>query len=535
MSSRQPAWLHWIPLGCILLGFLASLGRACEYEFVWDDVPEIQNSAAFQRPLREGLVLTQVERGAADLADLDALEFTYDSYRPVTFASYWLDIAIWGRSPRALHRTNVVLGGLAIVLAFMLVRRWLGPRLASPAAALFALHPIQIETVAYVSARGDLLAGLFALGSAYAALRALDASRNAAGVAWAGLAVLAFAASLLAKESYLALPGALTLIAWGRRPPSSRRWWLVGSLFVTAFVYVPFRSAMVDVHEPNPLLDAVAGLPGLVVDSLRIFVLPFDLSIERTVGTDATLGWAVLVAVVAVLVWSWRRARAAAIWIAPPAVLPAFCWFVLLLVPSSVVVARTGTLADRYLYLPLLGVAICLSSLMAALLENEHIQRATRRALLVASIAWSTIVLAVAWMQVPVWRDRSSLYHHALAIESTSSRAHYRVAVLEIERDRWDVAIPLLQRAIELDPANVEALNNLGVYYLRRARPAWAEQFLLRAVAWNPGRFKTWMNLGLAQLAIGRREAGCSAILRALKINPKYIAAQRARTESCAR
>jgi hypothetical protein len=520
-------------LALILVAYVASLGRALDYGLVWDDVPEIQDSAAFDRPLGHGLLLTQVERGAGDLAGLDALQFTYDSYRPVTFASYWIDIALWGRSPRALHGTSIVLGAIVIALAFLVVRRWLGPQLAWIPTTFFALHPVQIEAVAYVSGRGDLLAALFALGATYAVLRGSDAAswRNAA--LWVSLAVVAFAASLLAKESYIGLPVALGVLLMTRRERLVR-WWIPAMLLVVAIAYLPLRAAMIEVREPAPILDAITGLPRSLVDALRIVMLPFDLSIERKLQTSTLMAWGVLAGIALLLVASWRCARCkGATWTHGTIVLSGLSWFALLLGPSSIVVERTGIVADRYLFLPMLGVAVVLAALIAAL-THADVRPLIRRGILAAGVVWAAIVLVVAWTQVPVWRDQSSLYRQALAMERTSASAHYRVAVVEIQLERWDLAGPLLERAIELDPQHVQALNDLGVYRLRIGRADEAMRLLERAVTANPGRFRAWTNLGLAQLAMGNRAAGCSSIARALAINPNYATARRARAQSCA-
>jgi hypothetical protein len=289
-------------------------------------------------------------------------------------------------------------------------------------------------------------------------------------------------------------------------------------------VYVPFRAAMINVHEPTPLVDAVAGLPRLLVDALRILALPFDLSIERKVHTGVVVGWVALAVAAGVVVWSWRRTGSRL-------PLSGFCWFVVLLGPSSIVVQRTGIVADRYLYAPMFGIGIALTALIAK--QAIPPRPVIRHALLAAATAWAAITLVVAWRQVSVWRDRSTLYRHALAMEPTSSGATYRVAVLEIQDDHWDRAVPLLERAIELDAHNVQALNNLGVYYMRQGRAADAEQLLQRAVATNPAHFRAWTNLGLAQLANREHDAGCRSITRALSINPSYAPAAQARAQAC--
>lgn len=531
--------MTWVPrsrtelalLVVILAAYALSLGRTVDYGYVWDDVPEIQTNVAFDQPLSDGILLTQVERGAAQLAHLERLSFTYDSYRPVLFASYWSEIALSGRAPGPLHRTNVVFGALAILLAYLVARRWLGTATALVPTAIFGLHPIQIETVAYVSARGDLLAGLFALAATYAVLRGIDATTVRRGSGWAVVAGLAFAASLLSKEAYIALPLALAVIAWSR-PGGRTRWWIVAGLFVVAVGYLPFRAMMISVRSSPPYGDSLVGFPATVLDYLRVVALPFDLSIERMPRTQAHVGWLAAGVAIALVAFGAYRLRARgplACW--TRTVIEGGAWLILLVGPSAVVVHSMNVTADRYFYVPILGLAVAITA------AGVHLVRIAARwaiPLKAIAIVWAAMAVFVAWRQVPVWRDTTTLYRHALAMEPSSSRANYRVAVLEVQRGDWELAVPLLERAIELDPRNAEALNNLGVYFLRRAHSSEAEVLFRRVITANPGRFNAWNNLGLALLAQGKREAACASMATALQINPTYEAARSGFDLECA-
>ena len=517
-------------LAVIALAFVLSLGRTVDYGYVWDDGPEIERNAAFDRPLLDGLLLTQTQRAVPELADLPSLQFGYDSYRPLLYATYWCDIHAWGRDAGALHRTNVVLGALAVLLAYLVARRWLGSPLALVPTALFALHPAQIETVAYVSARGDLLAGLFALAATYGVLRAVDARARGRAIAWTGAAAVAFAASLLSKEAYLALPLALGVLV-ASRPGGRARWWSAAALLGVAIAYVPVRGAMVATVTSPAYGGALAALPGVLLDYARIAALPFDLSIERAPHGSVVLGWAIAVGVVAVVAWRWLIAGRVLppVWARPA--LAGVAWAVVLLGPSAIAVHTTNVVADRYLYLPLFGLGVAAAAAGARVAQARP---RLARPLIIAAALWAAMLAVVAWQQVPVWQDMRALYEHALEIAPDSARAHYRVAVLDTEAGRWDLAVPELERAIELDPASFDALNNLGVYELRTNRSADAEALLTRAVAANPAHFRSWLNLGLAQLAQGHRDAGCASIAHALAINPRYEAARVEQQRSCA-
>ncbi len=515
----------------ILAAYALSLGRTVDYGYVWDDVPEIQTNVAFDRPLSEGIQLTQVERGATQLAQLERLSFTYDSYRPVLFASYWSDIALSGRAPGPLHRTNVMLGALAILLAYLFARRWIGSATALVPTAIFALHPVQIETIAYVSARGDLLAGLFALAASYAVLCGIDAATTRRVAGWAVVACVAFAASLLSKESYVALPLALAVVAWGR-PGGRPRWWILAALAAIAVGYLPLRAVMISVQSSPPYGASVAAFPATLLDYVRIIALPFDLSIERMPRTQVSVGWLVVglvIALAAIRAYRVRVPGPLAVWTRN--VIAGGAWLIVLLGPSAVVVSSMNVTADRYLYLPVLGLAVAITSAGARLTQVADRWATPIKAV---SIGWAALAAFVAWRQVPVWRDTTSLYHHALAMEPASSRANYRVAVLGAQRGDWELAVPLLERAIELDPHNAEALNNLGVYHLRHARNAEAEALFRRAITANRARFNAWNNLGLALLAQGKRDAACASMTTALEINPGYEPARSGFERECA-
>jgi tetratricopeptide (TPR) repeat protein len=422
-----------------------------------------------------------------------------------------------------MHLMNLVLGGLSICCVFAFARRLLGSsQLALVPTALFALHPLHVEAVVYISGRGDLLAGLLALCSALCVLRALDGR----AALWSPLAALAFAASLFAKESCIGLPVAVAAILWARQQLRARAW-IVGVLIGVALAYLLVRRWVVVPTTSSALVDGIVALPGVCLEYVRLVLLPFDLSTERLHDARYTWpGWAAVIVVAGALAVSWRRG----VEVSRPAVAGAL-WFVALLGPSAVAIAvSTGVAADRYAYAAVPGLAITLTALVASAVRR-HPRLALPAAIVVG--AWGLLLVAVTWMQVPVWRDNQALYTHAVAMTPNSSEAHYRLAYLAARENDWERALPLLERAVELDPGNVRALVNLGVGRLRTGQPTGAEEVLARAVEANPAAFRAWFNLGLARVALGKPADGCAAIRRALAINPGYEPAAAAQRQRC--
>ena len=478
-------------LGVVIAAYLCLVGRALTYEYVWDDVGEIANAPLFDEPLLVGLRATQTERTDPTVTHLAGATLLYDSWRPLLFATYWAEIHTFGRTPGPMHATNLLLGVLAILLAYALARQWLPSSWAIAVAAVVGLHPVQIEAVAYISGRGDLLAGVLALAAALAAVRGRPV-----------VAAVAFAGSLLAKEACIGLP--VVALAWAWRDRT--RWPTVGALGGVAVAYLVARRMIVTGTSPTALADAVVQLPAIWLEYVRIALAPFDLSIER--AHDARFLWPGLVAI-AVVAWRARHLG--------------LVWFAVLLAPAATAIASSHVAADRYLYAPMFGLA------MAAVAGVRALTPAVRRIVLATAVVWAALLLVVGWRQASVWRDNAALYAHALVMAPDSADAHFKLAYLAARRDDWPTAIPLLRRAIELDPHSAPALDNLGVGLLRTGNPAEAEAMIARAVAADPAAFRAWFNLGIARLQLGKRAEGCAAIERALQINPMYAPALHAR------
>jgi len=528
---------RWI-LAAVIAGYAVICGRAADYDFVWDDVAEIARAPAFDGSLVDGLAATQAERIDPELAHTRGVVLAYDSYRPVLFASYWLEIRAWGRRPGPMHVDNLVVGALGIVLAWLLARRLVAPPLALAATALFALHPIHVEAVAYISGRGDLFAGVLALAATLAALRASAADR-AARIAWTAAAAIAFALSLLAKESCIGLPIVLPVIAWaagareavGAVGARRRDAWTPVVLAAVAAGVVVLRSSVIATSSSLALGAAVARLPAICLGYARGVVLPLDLSSDRALPAAYLVpGWvAAGAAVVAAAIFVVRRGWPARL----PAALSGLVWWAVLVAPSAVAILATGVVSDRYLYAPLFGLAIALVAAVGALIAARP---SLRRPVLGVAAVWGALILFVAWQQVPVWTDDLALDTHAVAVAAESGPAHWRLGNVHAQAGRWDEAIGELEISIAFDPANFHALDNLGVAYLRRERFADAEAVLARAVAASPGpsSFRPLYNLGVARLALGQRAAGCDAIRRALAVRPGYAAAAETLAASCA-
>ena len=508
----------------VVVAYCAIVGRAAGFEFVWDDVAEIQHAPIFDQDLATVLSATQAQRVDPELAS--NVQLAYDSYRPLTMLSFWLEIRAWGRTPGPMHVTNLVLGLLAILLVYGIAAQLAADWRALAITAVFALHPLQIETVAYISARGDVLAGTLALLATYAALRALRAER-AAG--WAALAAIAFALCLTAKETCIALPVGILALGWCIEAPRRRLLALAGGLFGLSIAWLAIRGAVIETSAELRAVDAVGRAPGVLAHYARTTIAPHDLSIERLYDPLYTIAGCLAGVLLALAFVKVRRAGAL-----PRArlAIAGLVWFAVMLGPAAIAIGSTNVVSDRYGYVALLGLAIALVEAVAALLRARP---ALTRAVQIGVGLWAAVLLVIAWLQIGVWHDNRALYTTAAVRSPHSAWAHQRLGNVYMQDGRLADAMAEYVAAAEIEPRNWRALNNIGTLLLRARSYADAEEVLARAVAEapRPSSYRARFNLGVARLGAGKRTEGCASIAEALAIRPSYQQAAAEYARSC--
>ena len=533
-EKRAAPWYRrpWAAALLIVALQLVLFSRTLGHELVWDDVKQISQNPVLQGDLAGVLITSQQGHLDPDAFAVQAFATLFDSYRPMLYLTHWVEYRLMDGPAlvMVMHGVNLLLGVLTALMALLLsLRLCPAPWQAVLAAALVGLHPLVVEPVSYISARGDIMAVLFALAATLALIRSVDTrarvGRSAALTLGACAALLL---SLLSKETALAIIGvwaamALVLGPW--------RAWAVRliPLFLTVVLYMGLRSAALQGGKVGisgaVLPRAIWDLPGLILRYLQVTLLPFDLSIERLHDPAYILpGVAALVLAAGVVLYMWRRppARRAE---AVLALLGAL-WFCGNHAPSAVAMAETRVLADRYAYLSLVGFGWLIAGLWGMAAPRRPL---VWRAALCAAAVWALMLLFVGYNQVGVWRDNERLYTHAVEMEPRSSMAHYRLGYVRARASRWPEAARLFSRAIALDPRNIRAHNNLGVAYLRLGKFKEARAVLERALRVTPRQnYRGWFNLASVYSAMGDRARACALMRRALELNPGYARARAA-------
>jgi len=398
--------------------------------------------------------------------------------RPLTELTFWLNDALFGRSPISWHVVDLLLHLTVVALLFDVLRRLIGDRAALIAAAVFAVHPMMTEPVAYVFARATLLATLFSL----LAMRSWIAGRFWIAVMW-------FAAGMLAKEESAALPLVLMLL-----PERGNR--RAFSAMVSVALAIGVRTLLAGAAIQGSGVGANAGISplaylasqGVVIwRYLRLFAIPWGFSIDPSMARQslwiAMLAWAVLIAVC----FLPFRGR---FW---------FLMGLLLLAPSSSILPAADLAADRRMYLPMIAFCACAGILLEAL--DRRVIAAIVLALIAISIRYSIL-----------WAHPDALWREAKHLAPGSVRPRIQLAR----------ALPPEQGLEELrDAPDVESVaTERGRLLMTLGRPAEALSAFGRALALNPNDARAVSNRAVALAALGSRDAAIVEFQRALEKDP---------------
>jgi hypothetical protein len=535
--SRAAA-MRLVPLavfGLALVGFLPALGG----EFLnWDDRENLVQNTGFR-----GL-------GWAQLRWMFTAT-VLGHYIPLTWMSFGVNYVLGGMNPWGYHMGNLLLHGANAALVYFVARRllvagrgegaggsWRMTAAAAFGALVFGLHPLRVESVAWITERRDVLCGFFFLLAVLAWLRAVERPGRAEGW-WQGLSLAAFAASLLSKAAAMPLPAVLVLLdvyPLGRVKALGWRRLLLEKLphavlagAAAGLSLIALRISTVSVTSYREY--GVGARVGMTAYSLVFypwkFLWPPPLSpiYELPVRVDPLarqflVPLIVLIAVTAVLVALRRR------W---PGGLAAWVYSALMVLPVSGIVHAGFQLAhDRYSYLSGLGFAVLAGGALGWMLEvSERGRRAPLVGLLTAG-AFLIVLLwgADSWRQSRLWRDSETLWRWAVDVDPGCALCHNNIGSVILETPPFTPARAALaeshfREAIRLHPERPNAYHNLGAALAAQKRYAEAETVFRTFIASYPETAAGPGSLGALLLEQRRYAEAISELRRAQSMAPR--------------
>jgi Flp pilus assembly protein TadD len=451
--------------------------------------------------------------------------FEAATWHPLTWLSLMADIQLFGLNPGASHAVNVLIHLINSVLSFVVFRQLTGSVWKSAAVSmLFTIHPMHVESVAWISERKDVLSMAFALSSMLAYVRFAN-SKDGSATRYYAAAIILFAFGLMAKPMIVTLPFVFLLIdLWPLRRITSMRTARKACIEKLPFLALSAASCVITIVaaraggatrslESLPVSSRVLNAIAAYGKYLYSAILPADLSVWYPYETSIAW-WQVAAPAVFLLIWAIAGIR---MWAARPYLLIGLLWFVGTLVPVlGLVQVGMQSTADRYTYFPYFGIF-----LIVVFVADEVIGRArlsTRAVMLIAIIPLGAYGYT-AYIQTSKWRDSETLYRHSLSVTKRNFMIEQNLCHALMLKDRLDEAEPLCRASVENRPDYFEALNTLGIVLFKRGDMAGAETNFRSALALNPGYTMVYANLAQAQILQDRPEEGEANLKKAVEMS----------------
>jgi len=450
------------------------------------------------------------------------------NWHPVTWLSHMADCQLFHLNPGGHHFVNVLFHAANATLLFLLLMCLTTALWPSAfVAALFAWHPMHVESVAWISERKDVLSTFFALLALLAYVR--FARENHRGSFWLTLIFLAL--GLMSKPMVVTLPFIMLLLDYW---PLQRlqdlkfktgnicgrileKWpFFLLTLFSTAITFLAQRSEAVKSLVTVPLVPRLENAVLAYGSYLLKAFWPAPLAVFYPLPAHIAW-WRITIAAAALLLVSaiaWRERRR------KPWVLVGWLWFLGSLVPViGLVQVGDQAMADRYGYIPLIGVFIAVTFTMA---EKMYQFQFLRIPCAIAGVLVLSGCLVLTEFQLRYWRDSISLFSHAVAVTKDNATARINLGAALEEEYQPEAALTEYQKALQLDPNRHEIFNNIGKLLNDEGQPGAALNYCREAVRLNSNSPLSHNNLGMVLAELGHFEEALGQFSAAAQLDAAY-------------
>jgi tetratricopeptide (TPR) repeat protein len=442
---------------------------------------------------------------------------TAGNWHPLTWISLQLDASLWGHNPSGYHFTNLLFHTANTVLLFLVLQHMTGATwLSAAVAALFGLHPLHVETVAWVTERKDVVSTFFwiltmAVYAGYVARPRLGRYL---------LMMATFAVGLAAKPMLVTLPFALLLLDYWPLDRLSRRRLLekvpllilsIASAVTT--VYAQERGGAIQSTQDYPLLARFGNTAAAYLTYLGRFIWPANLSVlypyDRNVNVVWPLvAWSALLAITLFVIWRRNERHLFVGWF----------WYLGTLVPViGLVQVGVQAMADRYTYIPSIGLFIAVVWAFAEWARILAFPRWFSAGLTIAILAACGVA---ANAQASHWMTSGTLWEQALRADPNNSVAHKSLGSFHLRRGDDNEAMQQFRLALECNPNDAEAHFDLGAVLAKNKRVKEAINEYEQAVRIKPDVAEWHSNLGGLLLHEGKKSQAVEHLRRAVELRP---------------
>ena len=463
------------------------------------------------------------------------------NWHPLTVISHMLDCQLFGLKAWGHHFTNVLLHSIAVILLFLVLRKMTGAFWRSAfVAALFAIHPLHVESVAWISERKDVLSAVFFALTVGAYFRY---TRTSTALSYLGT-LLFFALGLMSKPMLVTLPFVLLLLDYwplkrftpaaqvklGRHQRPARRQTnrrilvekipLVFLSFASCVATLFAQRQFINPMGPLPFADRLGNAAVATVVYFRQLVWPAGLCVfyphpRDNLSIVQSLAAGLLLIAFSTAALMYRKKY--------PYVFTGWFWFLGMLVPvSGIIQVGEQAHADRYTYLPGIGLYILLTWLVADAVPSWNRRRIIAGAAMASAIL---LLMCLAWKQTSYWRDSRVLWTHAVAVDRRNDTAYVSLCDIDLREHRVGDAISHAQRAVEIRPDSADAQSRLGLALSVAGQTQEASIHFQKAIETNENRPRLHYNLGTLFLNNGHFDEAIAEFQRELAIQPEFAEA----------
>ena len=509
---------------CFVLLILSIYGQVIHHDFIdFDDDIYVKSN----RQVREGTTLDNLKWSIG----FNNEKQTY--WHPLTWLSHMLDVNLFGLYAGGHLMTNVCLHIINTLLLFTILRRWshnLWP--AVMATAIFAVHPLCVETVAWVASRKNLLSSFFWLLTLQLYF---NYTRNKRPVDYFGV-LLSFCIGLMAKPMLVTLPFVLLLLDYWplkrlesvKNENESHIPYIHLIVEKIPFLILALLSVVVSIsslnnHNTFMTQDAVP-MELRIGNALVSYIVyigkllwPFELSVFYPFPGDIPIWQSIsafsLLAVISLYFTKKRKEK--------PYLIIGWLWYLGTLVPviGLVQAGLWPAIADRFTYIPFIGLYIIISW---SIFETGILERHRNRFLIVFTLLVIALTLRAGY-QTAYWKNSKTLFKHAIELNDKNIIAHNNIGKSLINDGQPDQAVKHYRAALSVNPKYVSARKNLGTALAMLGEPNKAIYHLYEAIRLDPNRAETHYNLGNVLARLNQNKEAVYHYEKALSINPNYV------------
>lgn len=505
---------NWLLGALLVCATIIAYQQAWHAGYIWDDDVYVTGNKLLTAP--DGL---------------RRIWFSLDSpsqYFPLVYTTFRLEHALWGLDPAGYHWVNILLHTANALLVWRLLRvlripgAWLG-------AAFFALHPVQVESVAWITERKNVLMGFFFLLALLAWVEFV-AERPRGRWRFYGLALVFYVLALCSKTTACTLPAALLLVLWLQKKPIGWR----RLLEVVPFVVLGLAMGLVTIwweryHQGTRGADFAIGLPERVLVASRAIwfylgklIWPAHLSFSYprwniSAANPLDYAWLLAIALLGVAIYFARRRVGRSLEVAA-------LFFVATLSPVlgfiMLYTFRFSFVADHYQYLACIGpLALAAAGIALAFEQRKRWQKQALAGVLLLPLGLLT------WRQCAMYANLETLWRTTIAENPASWMAHNNLGTALLREGRLNDAIAQFDKALKIDPQYAAGHNNLGNALLRVGRVEESYEHLQKALAIDPHYAEAENNLGNTLLQIGKLDEAATHYGKAVEIDSHYAEA----------